>query len=277
VNPRAFTLIELLVVMAIIAVLAAMLLPTLTKAKAKAQGIHCMSNHRQLCLAWRLYAEDSNDNLVYASDDGKTNPLNKYAWTLTHMDYDPNNRANWDPALDIMIRPLWNYSKSTQIYKCPSDGSFVTVAGVKHPRVRTMSMNLYLGGFVGTDGGWTWADPFNICTKMSQLVGGKESPGPTKTWVFLDQREDLINWGNFMTDMRGFPDKPELYGFQQDLPGIYHNLACGFSFADGHSEIHRWGDPRTMPPLYSKVAEQLPTPGNPDVAWLQEHSTRPKK
>src|SRR5438093_13579819 len=115
-----FTLIELLVVIAIIAILAAMLLPALSKAKLKAQGIQCMSNHKQLCLAWRLYAEDNHDTLVYASDDGSGlppggNPENQYAWTLTHMDFTAS-AYNWNPDVDIKIRPLWPYSKSTQIY-----------------------------------------------------------------------------------------------------------------------------------------------------------------
>src|SRR5213083_1946573 len=89
-HSRGFTLIELLVVIAIIAILAAMLLPALSRSKLKAQGIQCMSNHRQLCLAWRLYVEDNRDYLVFASDDpGNPNHvlLDQSAWTLTHLDF----------------------------------------------------------------------------------------------------------------------------------------------------------------------------------------------
>ena len=115
----SFTLIELLVVIAIIAILAALLLPALSKGKLKAQGIQCMSNHRQLALAWRLYAEDNRDALVFASDDPGNwqidwQTLDQYAWTLTHMDFDPNNRGNWDVNYDMVKRPLWPYPRRTQ-------------------------------------------------------------------------------------------------------------------------------------------------------------------
>jgi hypothetical protein len=267
-----------------------MLLPALSKAKTKAQGIQCMSNHRQLCLAWRLYADDSRDNLVYASDCPNCFPgsqqADQYAWTWTKLS--PNTTstaspADYDPSVDIMKRPLWPYVKNPGVYRCPADRSLAkTAAGDMVPRVRTMSMNLFVGGFDGTDGGWKWADRFCIYTKLSQIGGGLPSPGPAKTWVFLDMREDLINWGNYMTYMLGFPttasDSPSTveYAFSQDMPGIYHNLACGFSFADGHSEIHKWRDSRTCPALYSKISDPWLTPRSQDVAWLQDHATRPK-
>ena len=133
-----------------------------------------------------------------------------------------------------------------------------------------------------TVGLFSWYKPYSIFEKLSDLSGGKASPGPAKTWIFLDMREDLINWGNYMCYMPGFPKNnlsapsPTEYAFSQDMPGIYHNLACGFSFADGHSEIKKWKDPRTYPPLYSSIPDPYNTPRNQDVAWIQDRSTRPK-
>jgi prepilin-type N-terminal cleavage/methylation domain-containing protein len=272
---KAFTLIELLVVIAIIAILAAMLLPALAKSKLKAQGIQCMSNHRQLTLAWRMYAEDSRDRLVLASHSGTaSDPLNQYAWTWTEMDFSANPK-NWDITADITQRPLWPYNKSPGIYKCPADRSYVMVNGVAKPRVRTMSMNFFLGGFGGTG-----PEPqYSLYLKFSEVAGGKPTGGPVKTFVFLDQREDSINWGNYYCRMDGFsPLNPAMYKFEQDIPGAYHKMAAGFSFADGHSEIKKWRDSRTVPPItYQQVnpAATRASPRNADIAWIQERTTRP--
>ena len=288
----AFTLIELLVVIAIIGILASLLLPALARAKQKGQGVQCMSNHRQLCLAWRLYADDSRDWLVYASGDSAYdathprltgNPYNQYAWCLSNLDFDPNNRYNYDPTLDMMRRVLWPYAKTAGIYKCPADHSSVTVNGVVKPRIRTMSMNLYVGGFVSDtgilgDASWPYATNYYVYHKLSDF-GSSSSGPPDKIFVFLDMREDRVNWGNFMTDMTGYsPTQPSQYTFTTDLPGMYHDLACGFSFADGHAEMRRWRDPRTTP-AYSPITDPYATPASPnnlDIAWLQDHSTRQK-
>ncbi len=275
---RGFTLIELLVVIAIIAILAAMLLPALSRAKLKAQGVQCLSNHRQLALAWRLYTDDNREVLLYASGD--TTSFQPGVWMSGTLDF-TSNPSNWDPSIDIFRSPMWPYcGKALGIFKCPSDTSAVAVAGALKPRVRTMVMNLYLGGFKGSGVGVFNDKTWHLYKKSSDL----NIPGADKIFVFLDEREDAINWGNFYTEMKGFatrtsPTNPGAYQLA-DMPGAYHGSACGFSFADGHSEIKKWRDPRTVPLLKKGAllfdgSTQTPSPRNQDVGWLQEHSTRP--
>jgi hypothetical protein len=172
---------------------------------------------------------------------------------------------------DIKKSLLWEYcGKSPGVWKCPADTSTVVVNKVTLSRVRSISMN---GWFDSTD-----VDGFGPGFRIYKKMGDLNDPGPSMTWVFMDEREDSMNDGEMIVGMSGYPDQPKSWKIV-DYPASYHNRAGGLSFADGHSEVKKWLDGRTTPQL--KKRQEIPlnvdSPNNPDVFWLMERTTRKGK
>ena len=235
---RGFTLIELLVVIAIIAILAAMLLPALASAKKRAQGIYCMNDQKQMALAWIMYADDNNGKLTpnwgQASANGPATQLTPNAfgcWVAGWLDNTASTEnTNTAMLLNHEVFPngafLGSYIKVASSFKCPADQSTTLIYGSKMARVRSVSMNNFLG---------SPSQPINSAALGAYPTYPKSTSirSPSMTFVFLDEREDSINDGTFFTSV----NNPTTI---IDIPASYHGGSAGFSFADGHAEMHKW-------------------------------------
>ena len=268
-------MIELLVVIAIIAILAAILLPALARSKLKAQAVQCMNNNKQMMLVWRFYTEDYSDRVpsAYGNPDAWI-PGGDMSWTGNPRT-DGGNNYNWN--VDYMVKKslLWPYcGNSVGIWRCPGDDRFPCVpssgpsAGLSFPRQRSISMLSWFNGSDADDPGLGGAGWLKY-KRTSQII----NPGPALTMVFLDERCDSINDGEWCTSMYGWPDNPQQWKLI-DFPASYHGGSGGVAFVDGHSEIHKWRDARTTPAIGHLFNLNVPSPNNPDVFWMMERSTR---
>ncbi len=242
-------------VIAIIAILAAMLLPALSRAKLKAHGVACISNLKQLQLGWVMYADDNKDRLVPVGginnlvvrkrvQDVEAGAPNSQ-WVQGRVDSGDSANDVWFVQAGL----IYPYVKSTEVYRCPADKKMVNGAET----IRSMSANAWMNPIE------VWGNrPVKVFRKLSNI----QNPGPSKAFVFIDENPNTINDGHFVCD----PTQNRWV----DTPASYHGEAAGLSFADGHAEIKRWSDPKIATATGFDV---VPTPGTTDLQWMQERST----
>jgi prepilin-type N-terminal cleavage/methylation domain-containing protein/prepilin-type processing-associated H-X9-DG protein len=274
----AFTLIELLVVIAIIAILAALLLPALARAKQKAQAIQCLSNGKQIMLAWRMYPEDNLDRLcgnfgvVNTDTEASDLPeLEKNTWITDVMDW-TTSQQNTNEVLVRQSQLSPYLANNLWIYKCPADAY---VAPIQRPsnwprgRIRSLSMNAFFGPYSTSK-----TDPWNsgeneFDQTFTQWIKLSTVPRPSNYFVMIDEHADSINDGYFLNNPNGYGA-----GAWGDTPAAYHNGACGLSFADGHSEMHKWLSPGCIPPVKYQVINPPPfdAGGRADYRWLLDRT-----
>jgi prepilin-type N-terminal cleavage/methylation domain-containing protein/prepilin-type processing-associated H-X9-DG protein len=273
-NRDGFTLIELVVVIAALVLLALTLLPALASSKTDNRALRCLNNQRQLMSAIRVYTEDYNDYL----------PANDYPWTTPVGSVLPHSgAANWAPGSmivtpdrtntsilrDPVISQLYNYLRTSDVFKCPADPTVV---------IRSLSMNSAVGtrwynapppkGFYPLDGAWLSATytPGQTTWRTYNRISTIVAPNPANLWVLMEEHPDSINDSSMAT--------PAVANYLIDWPASYHNGAGNLVFADGHAVTHRWLDKDTLRPITGNpILSSMSDPGNVDTAWLAERTS----
>jgi prepilin-type processing-associated H-X9-DG protein len=258
----AFSQVDLLTVIVVLMLLGLLLSPALARTRVTDQTLQCRNNLRQLIHGWRLYAEDNNGKLP-----------NSFEWVGGYLDYSANNPDNTN--INYLIHGLLGpYVTNPAVYKCPADQSQAIENGGKYPRVRTYSMSQ---SFCNANEGWLeYGDsPQNYWRhylKTTDMV----APSPVNLWVLLDESPDSVNDGAFGVAMSGNDPTRNKW---QDGPITLHDSGCSFAFADGHYEIKKWTDPRTIAlkvTYTTRFTYGILQANNNDIQWVKDRTTAPK-
>jgi prepilin-type N-terminal cleavage/methylation domain-containing protein len=273
-----FTLIELMVVIAIIAILAALLLPALSKARERVEGISCLNNTRQLVLAWQLYTDDHEGFLPYNLGMNGSSFRTNINWVNNVMTWDlSSDNTNLATITSASLGPF--IGGTTAIFHCPSDHALSATqrAAGWDQRIRSYSMNAMVG-----NAGAFLINGANVNNPgYRQFLKNTQIPHPSQIFVFLDEHPDSINDGYFLNkntpaNNGAYGAKAAAYGEWTDLPASYHNHSTAFSFADGHGSLHHWMNATTIRPAQPDGADlpiAIPPNTSADFEWVFEHTS----
>jgi prepilin-type N-terminal cleavage/methylation domain-containing protein/prepilin-type processing-associated H-X9-DG protein len=270
-----FTLVELLVVIAIIALLAGLLLPALSGAKAKASCLTCLNNERQLELACLVYADEFNDRLPYNLGVAEIQQLEAqgvyWNWSTPVMDWNTDSlHGTGSDNTNVFLLTQGGIgpytSRTPAIYKCPSDNVVddLQAAAGWHARVRTISLNAMVGdaGTFSKSGGNVNNPAYVQFFKVSQV------PKPSQIFAFIEEHPNTISDGYFL-------NKPDSSRWLR-LPASWHNGAANLSFTDGHIETHRWLFSSTKPgvrPGVTYSSTYVSGTEHGDFDWLMDRTS----
>ena len=256
-----FNRIDLLTVFAGLALLCLVLTPALARTRVIDQGLQCRNNLRQLIQGWQMYADENVGTLP-----------NCFTWVYGSMSYSASDADNTNINY-LLNGSLGPYVTDPALYKCPADMSRAYTRTSSVPRVRSVSMSQAL--CPSNEGALEAANSPPNYWRHYQKSADIVLPAPANLWVIIDEHPDSINDGAFAVAMAGNNPSSDRW---QEMPSILHDGGCGITFADGHAEIHKWEDSRTLAlkVAYNNFPYGITSPNNNDIQWVKDRTTAPK-